>query len=476
MKNFMSLMKRIFSLNNLPRITNWLIIIIIIIYNVYEKGWDKDNRIIASDVMGYYLYLPAVVIHKDVTLEFISENPKKFLNKIWFLKSPTGNKVIQFTAGMSILYSPFFLMAHVSAPWFGYIADGYTPPYKIALLISCLFYFGLGLCFLRKILIKYFSAIVTSITLLSLAIGTNLLYYVTYEAPMSHAYSFSLIIIFLYLLIGWLEKPGYGKTILLGLVTGMIVLIRPTNIIVIFLFFLWGIVSWKSFVRRIGFLLRYYKQILLMILAFFIVWIPQFLYWKAISDSYLYFSYGDRAWFFFNDPQVINVLFSYRKGWLLYTPIMVFSLIGIPFLLKKHKRSFLPILIFLLLNIYIISSWWDWWYGGSFGLRAFIDSYGILAIPFASFTDWVISRKLFLKILFLTLFALLLFFNLFQIAQYRHGAIHFASMTKQAYWETFGKKTPTDAFYEKLEYPDYKGIEERIKKLREERNNRKESR
>lgn len=102
-------------------------------------------------------------------------------------------------------------------------------------------------------------------------------------------------------------------------------------------------------------------------------------------------------------------------------------------------------------------------------MRAFIDSYGILAIPFAAFISWATTRKWILKALFGLLLGVLLLFNLFQIAQYRNGAIHYVSMTKKAYWETFGKLKPTNKFYEYLEFPDYKNVEDRIKNKRTQR-------
>jgi hypothetical protein len=47
-------------------------------------------------------------------------------------------------------------------------------------------------------------------------------------------------------------------------------------------------------------------------------------------------------------------------------------------------------------------------------------------------------------------------------------------MTKEAYWETFLKKRPTKAFYEKLEYPDYKAVEEKIKLAKERKQQNKD--
>ena len=470
----MTLMKKIFKPDNLPRIASWLVILIVVVYTVNDHNWTKSRRVIISDVMGYYLYLPATFIYHDLSLDFISENPETFKDNVWFLQSPTGKKVIQYTTGMAILYSPFFLVAHGVSSWFGFEPNGYTAPYKIALLISCLFYFGLALYYLRKILLRYYSPLVTAITIIIIGLGTNLLHYLITESTMTHAYNFSFLIFFIYLLIKWLENPTYLTTILLGFITGMIGLIRPTNALIVILFILWGVGNWKGFINRLLFLLKSSHKVLLMLLVFFIVWVPQFLYWKYISGSWLYFSYGDRAWFFFEDPEIINILFSYRKGWLLYTPVMIFALIGIPLLYKYAKEAFLPVLVFTILNLYILASWCFWWYGGSFGLRAFVDSYGLLAIPLAAFVSWSLERKLVLKIVLTTVLGVFVAFNVFQHIQFRNSAIHFVSMTKEAYWETFLKLHPTEKFYDALEFPDYNGVEQRIIEAKEKRKKKRE--
>ncbi|MDD5506933.1 MAG: hypothetical protein PHD25_01210 [Bacteroidales bacterium] len=463
-------------LKKLPKLTVWFILLLLIIYNLSYKIWNTGNKPIVSDVMGYYLYLPAVVIHgNDLYLDFIKEDVEFYMDKVWFLKSPTGKGVIQFTCGLSILYSPFFLIAHGMAPLLGFEANGYTLTYKIALLVSCIFYLGLGLLFLRKILSRYVSEITSSITLFTVVIGTNLLYYATIEAPMSHAYSFALITGFLYTVIKWYENPRYLTSIVLGLLGGIITLIRPTNAVVVILFLFWGTTSLHGPINRLKLFIREYKKLIIILLFACLVWIPQLLYWKTVAGSYFYFSYGSKAGFFFHDPEIINVLFSYRKGWLLYTPVMALALAGIPLLPRYMRGSFWPVLLFTLVNIYIISSWCDWWYGGSFGLRAFIDSYGILALPLAALIQWILTKKIWIRISSVIFLAFLIFFNNFQVNQYIHGAIHFASMTKKAYWETFGKMKPTKEYYQYLEYPDYKGLQEKLSKQRQEREARRQA-
>jgi hypothetical protein len=449
--------------NNLPGITNWVIIICILFLNFQHHQWNSEERVIEWDIKSYYAYLPAVFIYKDISLNFRKENINKFGDLIWPVRTPAGKDAILTTMGMSILYSPFFLLAHGYAKLSDYEADGYTKPYRFALVFSALFYLALGLYFLRKILARYFSVYVSAITLFAIAIGTNLLYYASYSAAMPHVYNFTLITAFIYLVIRWYEKPCVITCLLIGLLSGLITLIRPTNILVLILLLLWNIKSKKEFKDRILFYIKNFHWVLLMFLAFIAVWFPQFLYWKYVSGSYLYFSYGEVGGnFFFNNPQIFNILLSYKKGWLVYTPLMFFALAGIFLLIKKTKGIFVPILVFTVLYIYILSSWWCWWYGGAFGLRSFIDSYGILAIPFATFVDFVLRKKKIIRIISLIVIACLVWYNTFQISQYNHQAIHYWWMNKEAYWENFLRLRPTAHYWEIITLPDYEKAREGI--------------
>lgn len=449
--------------NNSSRSIYWLIVVTVIIVSISLDQWNADNRVITSDIKGYYTYLPATFIHHDLSLKFIGENIDFFRGKVWFHVLPDGSQLIQFTYGLSLLYLPFFLLAHLFSYILGFEPNGYTILYKIALVLSSIFYFALGLHFLRKTLLRYFNELSAGLTLLSLAIGTNLLYYLTYEAPMSHAYSFSIISVFLYLTTLWHDKPDFKKSLLIGLLSGLIVLLRPTNVVVAFVFILWNVHSFQSLKDRLLLFLNKYYLIITILFFAFLVWVPQFLYWKYITGDFLFFSYGDRAYFFFLDPEVTNILFSYRKGWLLYTPLMLLAVFGIPFLYKRIKGTVLPISVFLFINVWVLASWCFWWFGGGFGSRGMIDSYGIMAFPLAGFFYSIFSvKKKWLNILVVGITLLLIYFNTFQVRQYANGAIHYVSMTKKAYWETFAKLKPNRDFYDYLEYPDYKSVEKRI--------------
>jgi hypothetical protein len=423
--------------------------------NLYYKFWKDPHRIIVHDVILYYEYLPAAIIYKDLSMSFTQNDPAFFQDKIWKTMTSTGKSVSRMTMGLAVLYSPFFLAAHGLAQPLGYPADGYSYPYRIALIISSVVYAILGFVFLIKLLRKYFARSTIAITILALGLGTNLYFYTTIEPTMSHAYSFFLFAVFIYLVDAWYSKPSWLNSFLLGLVGGLIILVRIPNGIIFVIFPLWQVDSFSAFIIRLKLLIHKSLKSVLIILTVCLVFVPQILYWKYVTGEYFYNSYGDQGVFFFNDPAFIKGLFSYRKGWLIYTPVMAFSLLGIVVLYFRHRKFFWPVAVFTLLNLYIVWSWWCWWYGGGFGQRALIESYALLSIPFAAFTKFILERKLILRIVFLFLVTCFISLNIFETRQYYIGVIHWDAMSKSTYWDSFFRLKIAPNFYNHIENPDY---------------------
>ena len=454
--------KSILSQITFSKVTIIITILTILVINNSLKYWGKDKRIIEWDVIIYYAYLPATFIFDDITLNFKNdyEGDKKFT--IWAKKTETGNYVLKTTMGPAILYSPFFFVAHVYAKTFGYNTGGYSQPYKIALILSSVFYLLIGLLLVRKILKKFYSETVVGFVLLALALGTNIVWFTTFKASMPHTQSFMLIAIFIFYTIKWHENNKLKYIIIIGLSIGLISLIRPTNILIALFFIFYNYTKFSDTQKQINLFLKNYKQISVIILLAIIIWIPQFLYWKTVTGHYFYYSYGSNERFFFNNPQIINGLFSFRKGLFLYTPVLMFSVLGLPFLFKSRKEVAIPITIFTILNIYIIFSWWAWWYGGSFGQRAFIDSFALAAFPIASTLEYFTNKKKLVSISFLVIFNITILLAMYHTYLFRTGAIHWDGMTKEAYFDSFGRFRPSKKFKTLIKRPDYKAAQEGI--------------
>jgi hypothetical protein len=101
----------------------------------------------------------------------------------------------------------------------------------------------------------------------------------------------------------------------------------------------------------------------------------------------------------------------------------------------KKRIQLMSISGFLVASTYLIASWWNWYYGDGFGLRAFIDYYGVFAILLAAGMNFIPTRAgTVLLILLLSPFVAL---NMVQTWQYTHLVIQPNSMNATKYHHVF---------------------------------------
>lgn len=170
--------------------------------------------------------------------------------------------------------------------------------------------------------------------------------------------------------------------------SGLIIITRPSNGIWLLFGILFGISSIRDISERLKFLKLHWHKILLSSVAFLCVLSIQLVYWKLITGSFIIYSYAGEQ-FNWTKPEVLNVLFSVRKGLFFWAPILLSVFPGLFFVRKIAKEYFIPMIVFFPLNVYVISSWYSWWYGGSFGQRPFTESIPMFAIALCALYEGV---------------------------------------------------------------------------------------
>jgi hypothetical protein len=428
-----------------------LLALCVALIHVSNKNWKKQPGVINGDVISYYAYLPATFIFNDIKLE---KNKSFEHGTFWPEKTPDGRNVIKTTMGLSYLYAPFFGIAHAYALLSGQDAWGFSAPYQIALLISSIFFLILGLIFLRRVLLRFFSEKICFLTILAIVSGTNLAYYISYDAAVSHGFIFSISCLFLWLTVRWHDHPDSKTSLFIGLIGGLLTLIRPTNILILIYFALFAIQNTSDIRNKFNIITRKPWLLFLMIGGFLIPWIPQFVYWKITTGHIMFYSYTSNETFLYSSPKIYQILLGFRKGWLIYTPIMIFGIAGIFFLRNKLKQFLIPTIVLFFTFTYLVSCWWCWWFGGSYGMRPMIDIYAYLTIPLAAFFSYILTKTNWIRHTGLIIVVGLIAHNIFQINQYLHGSINYAFMTQKAYCISFGHLRPQPGFYEALEEPD----------------------
>ncbi len=413
------------------------------------------NKIV-FDVVSYHAYIPATFIKKDLTLQYYKNNKTYYDEKgmYWAPVGPKGNPVIKTTYGLSAMNLPFVAWPLLFTNHKN--TEGYELPFSIAIGAATIFYFLASLFILYALLKKMgFSNSAIAFCIYCIGLGTNLLTYASISIGMPHAYNFFLFTLYLYICLLWYEKPGCGKVILLGFILGLLTLIRPTNIILGISFLLLR----NTF--SLTLLKTYRFQFFVFLICFCIPIIPQLIYWKTVAGSWLYNSYVDEK-FFFNDPKIFDYLFGFRKGWFIYTPLAAFAIVGL--FIKKYKNPFyLATLLIIPIMIYLNSSWWCWWFGGSHGARAMIETYPLLLPGFAAIYEYFAphaKRKL------VAIIAFLILFNIKSVDLYRANIIHYDGMNFRAFVYTSFKLFFSEEDKEELKkiysYPDYESAKRGI--------------
>lgn len=372
----------------------------------YYPRWSKTGKsgTLSYDVTGYYMYLPATFIYKDLkhfsfkdTLE--SKEINVFTNNGHWHES--GGFVFQYTCGMSLQYLPFFTVAHLWAKNDKkYKANGFSLPYQSLVYFGSMLIAFLGLYYLRRLLLLYFSDLVTALVLLSLVFGSNYLVYASINGAMTHNYLFTIYTALLLLTIRFYRKPGLLTSGLIGMFMGLAVLTRPTEILLLIVLIFWNVnlFSKPEILERLTFIKKHWKYFVFAGLISIMIGSVQLLYWKYVTGSFIVYSYGDQT-FSFDNPHYYSCLFTAKAGWLVYSPLMVLSLIGFYYFMTKNPSLASSMLVFFLLFSYVVFSWDIWWYGGGLGQRALIQSYPILAFPMGYFYKSVLLRKNYVKVI-----------------------------------------------------------------------------
>ncbi len=421
-----------------------------------EIGWD---------VLGYYLYLPATFIHHDPMLNDITWlkqiNEEQQLTGTLYMVSQNekGEHMYFFLMGMALFYLPFFMAGSAFASLSGFPVDGFSLPYQYSLVVGGIIYTIIGLIFLRKILRRFFPEGISALIMVIIVFGTNYINHFTNDNLTTVNIIFMLTSIVIWNTIKWHENLKGKHLVVSGICVTLLALVKPTEVFVFIIPLLWNVSSKETMKQKIALLVANKKYIFLAMGIGLLIVMPQMLYWFNKTGKFIYDSYKNPGvGLDVFSPHIMDVLFSYRKGWLIYTPIMIFSVIGFYFLYKNNRPIFYSCAVYFFVSFYIISSWSEWWYGAGFSIRPLISTYPVLAICLGYFLLYLSKKSFVIKTTFATVAVLFLLLNQFQWWQLKNWILDPYRTTKEYYWATFLKTSVTESDQKLLSvYRDFSG-------------------
>ncbi len=405
----------------------------------------RANPPIRSDGFSYYIYLPSWFIYGDSTLGAVARDccGGEFEPYTAIIRWPeTRRWVNAHPIGVAVLQSPFFLIGHGLTKWSNLSPDGFTFYYQHAAGLAGTWWTLAGLFVLRLLLLRRFSDAVTAATLGALLLGTGLYHYATFDSSYSHAYSFFLLAAFLDLTDRWHDdrphtdgSPRLFASILLGLVAGLIVLTRHTNALFLLVFPLYGVTDGASLRAVVACLSARWRELAIMVLVATAVITPQLAIYYQATGRVFVSSYGELS-FTFHSPHLWGVLFSVQKGLFFWSPLLLGAVAGFVVGNRKQLPFLAGTMVVMVLDTYLIASWWDWQFGASYGHRGFIDVLPLLAFGLAAVFEWSaagVTRRAAVTVLTCAAIAL----SVFQMIQYWNGVLPMADLTWDQYRAIF---------------------------------------
>lgn len=348
------------------------------------------NPLVHGDGVGYYAYLRAPLIQHN--LRFEDDWRHANLGFTEMRLSPdnephpdqytsTGHISNLFTIGPAILWTPFFLLAHVTvltANSFGahIPADGFSLPYRVLVAFGTAFYGFCGLLLSYLLARKYLDPSWALLATLGVWAGSSLPVYMYFNPFWSHAHSAFMAALFLWYWDRTRPNRSLGEWIVLGLISGLLVDVYFVNGVLLSIPFLESIQGyWKDLQLKnpVTAVLHRLGQNVAYLAAFVLVILPTLLTRKVIFGGLFRFgAYTVLPWNW-HAPFWRAVLFSSDHGMLSWTPLLGFALLGLflPFRAGKRIRAYLALAA--LAFYYVISSYPYWDGLASYGNRFFIS-------------------------------------------------------------------------------------------------------
>ena len=362
------------------------------------------GRAIRSDAVGYYSWIPTV-FHEFPNLCF-----KNFADSSTFIQTLSESSFHQYvansqcsippyTVGLSLMWLPMWIAVHVpQIIGFNEGADAISHLSNLdgfAIALSGAIFGIVGCIYLFKSLFLLIPTRALYITFVGF-FGTATYHHSTFDSELSHSASFMLVAILMFISIrdiNSVQRYLISATVILAL----IVLIRPTNILISVLILpaliqKTEITSLQKLVRPIA---LWFVVIALATGTFIVI---QGTLWYLATGQVLINAYAVPSalgGFAISNIRNLSQILYGPYGLLMFSPVIGFALIGLTQSFLGIKKLTMTSIRILLLGIFVVITLWPASANrmGGWGSRMFVDFLPFFTIGLASLYERLIRRQ-----------------------------------------------------------------------------------
>ena len=339
----------------------------------------------AWDPSYYFAQIRSPIIEND--LDFRNETQTLgIVTKV----TVTGLQGSSWPIGPSILWSPFFLLAHLFVSIINPAkATGFSSPYIALVSFGSAMYGLAGLFVLYKICHHYGSKDISILTVLLSLAATPLFYYIFRQPLMAHSTGFLVAaLLFLYFIL-LMEHQTSRKWsgLILGVLLGLNFLVRWSGILfIIFPITFFSSQMIKAIRVKETIEVRYLVgQIFVAVACFGLIISPQLVLWQRLYANFLVIPQASTTFVASILPlNLLKIFIDTNRGLLFWCPFVLIGMLGIFRISNLGIR--LSTFICLISQIVLIGYRTDWYSGGGFGARYFIELLPLVAAGFVCLT------------------------------------------------------------------------------------------
>jgi hypothetical protein len=367
------------------------------------------NPWVRGDGVGYYAFARAPLIEHslDFTKDYQHANEsfrgprldESGQPKPEF-RTPTGHLDNHFAVGPAILWSPFLLLAHAGvllARALGslVVADGFSAPYRITIVLATAIYGFLGLLLAFRLARQYVHERWALLATIAIWWASSLPVYMYFNPSWSHAHSAFAVALFLWYWHRTRSSRSFSQWLLLALITGLMLNVYYANAMVLAVLVVEAARQYLAAFRRDAhagasasprvsdLLVRHFLFGAVVLLCLLPTFITRYIvYGGALESGYIPL----REWLW-RSPALLDVLFSSNHGLFSWTPILLFAVAGLFLFWRREPRAGTPLLAAFLAFYLFIACYPDWAGISSFGNRFFVSLTALFILGLSVFLD-----------------------------------------------------------------------------------------
>lgn len=348
-------------------------------YHLFSES-SYEPLIQGVDDASYYLWLKRLIVNGDLNFDegfkespLLDQDGKDVM--LGYNKTPKGLVPNKFTIGWAVLSVPPFLATHLLGMAGLWPADGYGPAYQLAVLFWHLGLAATSLFLAHSVITRWISPHFAWIAVLGVWLSSPLLYYQTARISMAHNSVFFLCVVAVWMAFKVSDRIAESRkvdratlalTFLIGVVSGLLIIVRPPAIVYLALPFLTMIQALRH--RELSSVTRFAMVALAMVGVTCGI-LPQAIAWKHLYGKWIVYSYEGEG-FNWLEPDFFTSLMSSHHGLFNWHPLLLPCLITLLWVTIR-KRFPVSWLISAVAIMWINAAWHLPAFGSAFGGRAF---------------------------------------------------------------------------------------------------------